>query len=63
MFASTSCPSGSYRTSRPENVDALVVHRWAMARADKELNADDEEGIRELKALKCKLSGAGGAPL
>lgn len=41
-----------YRTKKAEEVDALVVHRWAMARADRELNADDEEGIKLLKGVE-----------
>ena len=49
-----------YHTDKPENVDTLVVHRWAMTRSKRELSADDEEGIKLLKALKCKLTGSEG---
>ena len=49
-----------YRTSKPEGVDALVVHRWVMQKEDRELSADDEEGIRQIKALKCNLTGVNG---
>ena len=44
-----------YRTSRPEKADALVVHNWVMQKEAKELNVDDEEGLRQLKTLKCNL--------
>ena len=40
--------------------DAKAVRRWAMAKEKTELQADDEEGIKLLKALKCELTGAEG---
>ena len=49
-----------YRTSKPEKVDALVVHRWVMQKSGTELDADDAEGIKLIKALKCNISGTEG---
>ena len=49
-----------YRTSRPEEVDALAVHEWAMKTKKSSLDAEDEEGITQLRKLVCNLGGADG---
>ena len=49
-----------YRTSRPEEVDALAVHEWAMKTSKSSLDAEDEEGITLLRKLVCNLGGANG---
>ena len=49
-----------YRTSHPENVDALAVHEWAMKTSKSSLDAEDEEGITLIRDLVCNLGGVNG---
>ena len=49
--------SPKYRTDKPESVSALVIHRWALGRTKAIIAAEDNKGIKEVKALKIALSG------
>lgn len=60
MSASMSSRRSIGCTSKPEEVDALVVHRWVMKKDTRELSTDDEEGIQQIKALRCHLTGENG---
>ena len=49
------------RTDNPENVRAIVIHRWVMKRtAEAFLSAEINEGMKKVKALKLELSGEQG---
>lgn len=37
-----------------------LAHNWAMKKASTEMDADDEEGIKALKTLRCNLTGEQG---
>ena len=52
--------SPKYRTSKPETVSALVIHRWSLGRTKSVVAAEDNKGIKEIKALKIALSGEHG---
>ena len=45
------------RTSRPEKVKALVIHRWVMQRREETFGADDNDGVAAIKKLKIELNG------
>ena len=49
-----------YRTKRPSTVNALVVHNWVMKVKGSLLDAEDSEGISQLRKLKCTIGGANG---
>ena len=49
-----------YRTNRPENVEAKAVHDWVMGHRAPEIDAEDSEGISQLKKLTCNLGGENG---
>ena len=49
-----------YQTDNPESVGALVVHRWAMRRTKRTVAAENNKGIKEIKALKISLTGKDG---
>ena len=49
-----------FRTSNPAKADALAVHNWVLTKNSSEMDADDEEGIKAIKALKCNLTGENG---
>ena len=48
-----------YRTSSPEDVPALVIHRWVMAQTESSLETDNE-AIKQIKAIKIDLAGENG---
>ena len=49
-----------HRTKCPENVDALAIHKWAMAADKEELEAESDEGLAKLRKLKCTIGGGKG---
>ena len=49
-----------YRTEHTDTVDALVIHRWAMRRTKRTVAAENNKGIKEIKALKITLTGKDG---
>ena len=49
-----------HRTKRPERADALAVHNWVMKVGASLLNAEDADGISQLKKLKCTIGGPDG---
>ena len=46
------------RHKRPELVDARHIHDWVMRKRRNDLGAEDEEGIRKFRELKCNLGDA-----
>ena len=52
--------SKRYRTNRPSKVDAMAVHEWVMSLPEGLVEAEDNEGIRQLRALTCNLGGKNG---
>ena len=49
-----------HRTSKPEKVKAIVIHRWVMKRHRTALDAENNEGIKEVKNIKITLTGEAG---
>ena len=48
------------RTDKPEEVRAIVIHRWVMKRTAEALSAEANEGMTKVKALKLELTGEQG---
>ena len=49
-----------YRTNRPERVSALAVHEWVMQMKGTYLDAEDDDGLAQVKKLSCDLGGLHG---
>ena len=49
-----------YRTNRPERVSALAVHEWVMQMQGTYLDAEDDDGLAQVKKLTCDLGGPNG---
>ena len=48
------------RSDDPSTVNYLIIHRWAMKKSDAVLAAEDNEGIKQIRAIKLALSGPTG---
>ena len=49
-----------YQTSRPSQADAMAVNKWVMTLPEGLVEAEDSEGIKQLRALTCDLGGKHG---